>query len=176
MRRTFYFAALAATLALVAGPAVADHVSEPTIPITGMTLRLYKYQELPSTLLTACDGSEEVTFANLRVESLVTASGIGSEGNPSEHYHERLKLEVITQLGQPQQAEKYQWDVEWKHSNIPPHASQVVGSPVRTWESSQTNQRILGVYPSGTVLRFTEVLTTLESEQQFVSVCTFTVG
>lgn len=179
MRRTPYLLALAAVLALVAGPATADHVSEPTKPVDGFAIRLYEYQNLANTLLTACDGSEVVNFNPVRVESLVTSTAIGNTGDPSEHYNERVKPRIVVNLGQSNEKEQVPPGsftyVEWKHSNIPPHAAQVPGFPARTWESSEDGLVIKGLAP-GTVFRVYGTLTGRESGNFFEVSCTFTVG
>ncbi|MDP9143703.1 MAG: hypothetical protein M3N43_03245, partial [Actinomycetota bacterium] len=79
MRWKLGFAALVAILlgvlvgaivfALV--PVEAVHVTEPTLPLTGMRVQAYEYPNLQATLL-RCDGTDKTTINNLRVEPLVT--------------------------------------------------------------------------------------------------------
>ena len=172
MRRAPFFAALALAMALVAGPAVADHVNEPTTPITAVRMALYQYSNSAETLLTVCNGSEVVLFDNMRVETFVTAAGVKGNGNPSEHFDERLTLVRVLNLGQNNEAEKYEWEAFWRHSNIPPHALRAAGSG---WESSQNKQQLEN-YAAGTVLRFIDKVSPLESGGSFTASCTFTVG
>lgn len=177
MKRFTY--ALVLVLALVAGsvPAIADHIVEPTTPISETGIEIYSYPNF-STALTACDGTEiplnvDGTVAkDIRVETFVD-SPARQAGNPSEHWTETIALFIVTKLGQPNEVEKYEWAVDWNHSNIPPHASGGIGD--NGWESSQNNQN-LRRYAPGTILRFKSTVTGLESGLQFETSCTFKVG
>lgn len=176
MKRILYSVALVTALALVSVPAIADHITEPTAPITGTSMEIYAYPNFP-TRLVQCDGSETpltidgVPADSVRIETFVTSNALRF-GNPSEHYTEIVALFLVRDLGTPQETERYEWDTKWKHSNIPPHASAARGNG---WESSQNNQSFR-VYPAGTVLRFKTQVVGDESGNVFTDSCTFTVG
>lgn len=178
MKRKHYVAVIAVLMALVAAPAVADHIIEPTSPITEYTLEVYAYPNF-ATRLTACDGTEVLfnmdgTVADDARFETFTDHPTRGVGNPSEHWDETLTLFVVENFGNPRrEVEHYQWRVSWKHSNIKPHAHGGVGD--NGPESSQNSQR-LDIYPPGTILRLRGDLTTLESGQQFTAQCTFLVG
>lgn len=178
MRRIGYVVALAAALALVSIPVVADHVTEPQTPISSAALVVYAYPNF-STRLTACDGSEVVkrvdgTVAkDVRMETFVNSTSMAA-GNPSEHWTEEITLFVVTGLGTRLEVERYEWSAMWRHSNIPPHAKGGILSHAG-WESSQNNQR-LDRYAAGTILRFRTQVIGDESAIQLEAVCTFKVG
>lgn len=177
MKTRLLFVALALALTAVAVPAGADHIVEPTAPISEYTMEVYSYPNF-ATRLVACDGSEVVRqidgslSLDVRFETFVE-SPARFEGGPSEHYDETLTLFVVTRLGRQNETERYQWRVSWKHSNIGPHRRSGIGD--NGPESSQNSQRI-ELYPAGTILRFRGDLTTLESDQQLTVQCTFRVG
>lgn len=153
-------------LLMLSVPVVADHVSEPTAPITGTALELYEYGNKAVTLLTACDGTETVTFDFLRVESVITDTG-----RPSEHFDEWI---ILYQTELNGRSPRYIWQVRWRHSNVPPHGTTRNGDPHR-WESSETNQKLNDFEP-GIRLRFTSRIEGLESGGVFLDSCDFIVG
>ena len=170
--------ALALALVAVAVPAAADHIVEPTSPISEYTMEVYVYPNFV-TRLVKCDGTEVLrnvdgTIAkDARFETFTDHPTRGI-GNPSEHYDETLTLFIVQNFGDPRrEVEKYQWRVSWNHSNVKPHASGGVGG--NGPESSQ-NSQLLTPYPSGTILRIRGDLKTHESGQQLSVQCTFRVG
>lgn len=177
MKTRLLFVAFVLALIAVAVPAAADHIVEPTAPISEYTMEVYSYPNFV-TRLVKCDGTEVVRkidgsiSADVRFETFVE-SPARFEGGPSEHYDETLTLFIVTRLGRPNEVEQYQWRVGWKHSNIGPHTRGGIGD--NGPESSQNSQRV-DSFPPGTVLRLRGDLTTLESNQQLTVECTFKVG
>lgn len=177
MKRFTY--ALLLVLALVVGtvPALADHVSEPTSPITEYTMEVYNYPNF-ATRLIFCDGTEILReidgdiAVDARFETFVDYPA-RSTGSPSEHWDETLTLFIVERLGTSREVEKYEWRVSWRHSNVGQHQLGGVGD--NGPESSQNSQN-LRAYAPGTILRLRGDLTTLESGQQFSTECTFKVG
>lgn len=159
MRRFVYLLIVAALMVAVAVPAIADHVTEPTAPLTGINLHVYQYPN-PQTTTLSCSGSEVVTFDNMRVESRVTATG-----TPSEHWDERLTLYQVQGSGLRERIQ-YIWDVTWRHANIPPHQ--------QIFEAHQTNQQLGAL--TGLKLRWVDTVTGRESGLKFTDSCTFIVG
>lgn len=187
MRRTPLFAALAFGLMLgLSAPVLADHVSEPTSPITGTRMRVYQYTDKVTphqsvrndgglvSFVNGCDGSQTVFFDNMRMETFVQAKSVRLNENPSEHYVEQVGLYVVTNPGLSTETMVYEWSSEWKHQNIPPHAKPGGGSD-RGWESSSNNQR-LSAYAPGTILRWLHELRAYPSGGVFIETCTFIVG
>lgn len=160
MRKTVHLIVIAVLIALIAGPAAADHIVEPSAPITATELLLYKYPD--RTTMLACDGTDVVTFDNMRIESRVTATAA-----PSEHFRERLTVYQVENPGTRIERIRYIWSVDWKHSNIPPHGP-------RLWESHQSNQRLDD--HTGQTLIVEDVITGDVTGAQFISTCRFLVG
>ena len=177
MKIRLLLVALALALVAVAVPAAADHIVEPTTPITEVTMEVYSYPNF-ATRLVKCDGSEILrnidgsVALDARIETFVD-SPARALGNPSEHYNETLTLFVVANPGTRREVEKYQWRVSWNHSNIGPHSRGGVGD--NGPESSQNSQR-LDIYPPGTILRVRSDVSTLESGQKLSVQCTFRVG
>jgi hypothetical protein len=67
---------------LVASPAIAHHVNEPTAPITSVAFRLGEY-----ATGTPAQCGDTVDFQNLRVEQFVTV-----DAKPSEHWTTRVEV------------------------------------------------------------------------------------
>lgn len=178
MKTRLLFVALVLALTAVAVPSMADHISEPTSPISEYTMEVYVYPNF-ATRLSLCNGTEILRNLNgtvakdARFETFTDHPTRGI-GNPSEHYDETLTLFIVQNFGDPRrEVEKYQWRVSWKHSNIGPHRLSGVGD--NGPESSQ-NSQLLSPYPPGTILRIRGDLTTHESGQQLTVQCTFKVG
>ena len=113
---------VALALVLVAVPAVADHVTEPQWPITRLVVDVYEYPDRLGTLLSACDGSEKVTFSNLRVEPLISYVQDGN-GSPSEHWRVRIEVLPGRMVNGVFRHEKSRGGAGtiWTHQNVPPH-------------------------------------------------------
>lgn len=149
MRRVPYFVALALALALVAGPAVADHVSESTLPIKAIVaLNVFAYPD-GTTKLIACDGSEARTWVAARIEpklSFETPNGSIDNRNPSEHFVVRITVSrlIPDTTGGGLNVVK-DWDAVWFHQNREPHATKP-----QQWEVTQSNtyglQQHLGLW------------------------------
>lgn len=148
MRRVPYFAALALALALVAGPAIADHVVEPTLPIKDIVaLNIFAYPD-GTTKLVACDGSETRTWSSARIEPKLSfeAPNQGDNRNPSEHFVVRITVSRLMPdpTGGGFNVVK-DWDAVWFHQNRGPHAT----NP-QQWEVTQSNtyglQQHLGLW------------------------------
>lgn len=152
MRRiALVFAALAVGLVLSPLGADATHVSEPTAPVTGISLRMGEYPGVNQNPLT-CDGTEQVTFENLRIEPLVTVSA-----KPSEHWVLRISVFKGSRLD---------WDVQVPHQNAPPH---FIGT---TFEAAQSNQYRLSQEPGPWTV--TATVSGQESGARYSTSCTFT--
>lgn len=168
---------IAGLVIATAVPAVADHISEPTSPITEYTMEVYSYPNF-STALTACDGTEVLLNADgtiakdLRFETFVDYPA-RSTGSPSEHWDETITLFVVKNFGQRNEVEQYEWRVHWRHSNVGQHQLGGVGG--NGPESSQNSQN-LRAYAPGTILRLRGDLVGLESGARFSAECTFKVG
>lgn len=152
MKRTPYFAALALLLLLlVSVPAVADHVTEPTAPITGVELELSHYG---SGTPIVCGGVASSTFRNLRIDPIVIVSA-----RPSEHW--TAKLTMNSQLNRGAN-----WYLLWEHQNVPPHARSL------RWVAGQGSQSL---QPGADYVVTWEVWGD-ESGVYFTETCSFTVG
>lgn len=143
-------------------PVLADHVLEPTAPITGVELRVYNYPHA-ATLLTACDGSETVSWNNVRIEPDVIAVA-----KPSEHFDGRIVFAKVLNPGR-RETVRAVWDNEWKHSNLPPHTN----TESLKWEASMGNNYEL---IPGTMYEISFRGHTLESQVFYETSCRFKVG
>lgn len=153
------------TIASTTTPARADHVQEPTSPITGVEWRVYDY---PRIALQACGhlvdaGAEPHVFSeggSLRFEL-----DVSSEAQPSEHWVARFTLSKLTKPGA--RNEKAQPILDWfsRHANQPAHSR-------RAFEMWQNNFYNL---EAGTYL-FTVHLTGLESGNVVSDECRVTVA
>jgi hypothetical protein len=94
---------------LVASPAIAHHVNEPTAPITSVAFRLGEY-----ATGTPAQCGDTVDFQNLRVEQFVTV-----DAKPSEHWTTRIEWRNPRGLGSPY--------ILWPHQNVGPHGSLNIG-------------------------------------------------
>jgi hypothetical protein len=90
---------------LVASPAIAHHVNEPTAPITSVAFRLGEY-----ATGTPAQCGDTVDFQNLRVEQFVTV-----DAKPSEHWTTRVEVKNPRGYGSGY------W--LWPHQNVGPHGS-----------------------------------------------------
>ncbi len=100
-------AVLIVLLLALALPAAASHVSEPTEPITAVSMALFDYQTQQSPL--ACDDSDVVTFAVLQVDLFVEAATA-----PSEHWISSFDVRHAAQS-------PGSWTMTWPHQNTAPH-------------------------------------------------------
>lgn len=162
MRRVFIALALGLMLGLSV-PVVADHVSEPTAPLTSVDLQL---QEYATHTFIDCDAAvpQQVDFGNLRIEAFARFEGFPGV-NPSEHWDLRVRV------GEPRfdrngnMTVDLAWTARWKHQNVPPHAN---GSK---WEIVEANHYDLG---DRLGLWVVEVLVTAnESGRVFEESCVF---
>lgn len=123
MKRTLYIAALVAALALASFPAIADHVSEPTLPIKQIVaLNIYDYPN-QVTKINNCDGSESRTWGSARIEPLLSFETPfpGANANPSEHFSVRITVSTVTQTAR-REIVRTDWDALWAHQNRGPHS------------------------------------------------------
>lgn len=162
MRRASYFAALASLLVLVAGPVIGDHVIEPTAPVTGMQLFLYKYTS-PTTTLMRCDGTDRITFDQVRIEPRISVAA-----KPSEHYTVNIQVTFAESLSGRAAITFRQWGLTWSHQNVGPHTKG--GSVEKPWEVAQVNQWLHGRLGFWTV---NATVTGEESGAVFERSCTF---
>lgn len=124
-RSRILFLALVLLVAM-AVPAVAHHVNEPTAPLADVHLSVLQYPHLDSRL-SACDGSETVDWANIRfiVDAIPSRS-------PSEHFDVRV---ISTVDDDPNDRRSMvDWDVTWKHQNVPPHAPRFRIVQANVWD------------------------------------------
>ena len=144
MRRTLYFAALVAALALMAVPATGDP-GEPTAPVTAVFLSLGDYG---TSVDLACDVevTESMTWAQLlasdadrfsggrmRIEAFANVAGF-----PSEHWRTRLHIDKVVR-GNGGSIRVQPWDYyDWRHQNVPPSGRQ-------NWEITQTAHQFTGL-------------------------------
>ena len=164
MKVRVLFVALALALTAIAVPAVADHIVEPQFPITSLRLDVYQYGHRDTTLLSACDGSEKVTFSNLRVEPLVTWERDAARVNPSEHFTVFIGVlpgRIVN--GEFRRQLTGGSGTEWHHQNVPPHRGN------RPYEVTQwdTYMAVLGYW------QVTVIITGEESGVVFTSSCVF---
>lgn len=162
MKRIPYFAALAASIALIAGPAIADHVTEPTAPVTGLFLKVYKYTDPLNTMM-RCDGTDRITFDQVRIEP-----GVSVAGKPSEHYTVNVNVAFAESLSGRAAVTFKQWGASWKHQNVAPHANG--GTAEKPREVAEVNQWLHGR------LGFWIVETSVTGEESgaaFTRSCTF---
>lgn len=131
------FIALALALTAIAVPSMADHVSEPTAPVTGLTVALYKYTDRANTLM-RCDGTDQITFDTVRVEP-----GVSVASKPSEHFTVHQSVTFTERLNGKASTTFRQWGSLWRHQNAPAH-SVGGGSLDRPWEVAETNQYLEG--------------------------------
>lgn len=133
-RRTFLKRGLVGGVGALAisTPAFANHLAEPTWPITGLRLRCYQYPfgaDLP------VDGSGKFAFNALRIEPMLTYQRTARKDNPSEHYTTRIEVlhgrlfNGAFRASQP----KTGWQDVWHHENVPPHFAGA------EWEVVQAN-------------------------------------
>ena len=87
--------------------ASADHISEPTAPITGIGLQLAHYS---SGTIIECGTVASALFRNLRVDPIVIASA-----RPSEHFTGKV-------IWHSQSVRIWNGYQKWDHSNVPPDA------------------------------------------------------
>lgn len=136
MRRIAVALVLGAMLGLSV-PAIGDHVTEPTAPVTGLFLKVYKYTDPQNTMM-RCDGTDQITFDQVRIEP-----GISVAGKPSEHYTVNMNVTFAESLSGRAHITFKQWGNTWKHQNVGPHASGgLVGKPPA--EVAQANQWLHG--------------------------------
>ena len=154
--------ALALALTAIAAPAIADHVNEPTAPITSLRTLVYDYPAIQNPL--RCDGTDKVTFSTLRVEPLLTHLQDGN-GGASEHW--TLRMSVLP--GDMRNGEFRARlsaggaDTVYHHQNTPPH------HPFTEDEANQWNTYMHRV--GWWQVRVT--VTGEESGRVFETVCTF---
>jgi hypothetical protein len=171
---------LVVLLALMATPAVATHVQEPTAPITGLHLRVLHYA-FPRQIA-ECDW-QVYPFFGARIEGYVTFAA-----KPSEHFYAQIQ---VVKLRGPVPEEKKSagiiptWAADWSHQNVGPHsvtgpfedgppAYRFTGERTNTWfrDSSQTTTTSVaepGFY------RITATVKGEESGNAFTEECTIEV-
>lgn len=147
---------LLGALTFAATPAVA----QATGSIEGVDLHVYQYPNAATTTL-VCDGTDIVTFDNMRVESQVDIVGQGE----SERFDRRLTLYLVSGSG-PRQQVTYIWDDLTRNHSKP--AGQAV------FEVHQTNQRLDSF--TGAKLRWVVTLTGRTSGVSISETCDFTVA
>lgn len=125
-------------LLMVSVPVVADHVTEPVLPIKEIVaLNIFAYPDGASKLV-ACDGSETRTWVAARIEpklSFETPNGSIDNRNPSEHFVVRITVSrLVPDLTGGGFNIVKDWDALWFHQNREPHATKP-----QLWEVTQSN-------------------------------------
>lgn len=143
-------------------PAVADHVSEPTAPITGVGIRVFDYPNAVTML--RCDGTDVALFDEARVEL-----DVRSDTKPSEHFTAIREYYLAVPDRRGRLLAPYKDQTVWEHSNVPPHTP----TEGKNWEHVQSNHRFED-YTGPFTFRFR--VTGDESGNTFEVVCPFTVG
>lgn len=166
-----------ALVLLLGGQVSATHVNEPTSPITGVTLKVFKYSEgiKDPAYMVNCDSSTPPKFFPdvIRVEGYVNAATF-----PSEHFNLDLRAEFIPRFG-VSQTRKHDWNNIWGHQNIPPHpVIPQVWMPDGTiqrpgWKAVTANQymNVNDVAKPLGVWELVLTVTGMESGQVFVDTC-----
>lgn len=137
MKVRVLFVAFILALIAVAVPVMGDHVSEPTAPVTGLTVRIYRYTDPQRTLL-KCDGTDRITFDTVRIEP-----GVSVASKPSEHFTVTQNVTFTERLNGQAATTFKQWSSRWSHQNAPAHS--FGGADLaKPWEVAQTNQYLEG--------------------------------
>lgn len=136
MRRLFIALALGLLLGLSV-PVVADHVSEPTTPVTGLTVALYRYTDPQNTMM-RCDGTDRITFDTVRIEP-----GVSAASKPSEHFTVHQVVTFTEQLNGKAITTFKQWGTTWRHQNASAHSFGGIDLS-KPWEVAETNQYLEG--------------------------------
>lgn len=144
MRRTPYFVALAAALALVAGPAIGDP-GEPTAPVNNVTLALGNYATglklacatpVPASMTwdqLQASSADRFPASRMRIEAFVNVQAL-----PSEHWRSRLHIDKV-ERGNGGSIVFREWDYyDYRHQNVPP-------SGRRNWELTQSAHQFTGL-------------------------------
>ncbi len=164
-KRTILVAALIAGL-VGATPAIADHATPPTEPVTSVAWRVYPY---PNGVKQACGplvdaGADPYIFQQgdgIRAEVDVTA-----DAQPTEHWRGTVFLLTVKNKGQNNEGTSKVWDSLTRHQNMPGHTVK------SAWEAWQTNS--YNLEPGEYAYRI--VLIGDESGVRFDEFCHFTVG
>ncbi|HKY47509.1 MAG TPA: hypothetical protein VJQ79_05935 [Acidimicrobiia bacterium] len=162
MKIRLLFVALALALTAIAIPSQADHVNEPTAPITAIGMRVFDYPHAVTML--RCDGTDVVLFDEARVEL-----DVRSEVKPSEHFTATREYYLSVPDRRGRLIGRYKDQAVWEHSNIPPHTP----TEGKDWEHVQSNHRFED-YTGPFTFRFRVVGD--ESGNEFEVICPFTVG
>jgi hypothetical protein len=162
MKTRLLLAALALALTAIAVPAIADHVLEPTTPITGIGMRVFDYPHAVTML--RCDGTDVVLFDEVRAEL-----DVRSDSKPSEHFTATREYYLAVPDRRGRLLTPYKDQTEWHHSNIPPHTP----TEGKDWEHVQSNHNF-DDYTGPFTFRFRVVGD--ESGNAFEVICPFKVG
>lgn len=162
MKVRVLFVALALALTAIAVPSLADHVSEPTAPITGVGIRVFDYPNAVTML--RCDGTDVVLFNEARAEL-----DVRSDSKPSEHFTATREYYLAVPDRRGRLLAPYKDQAVWNHSNIPPHTP----TDGKSWEHVQSNHNFAD-YTGPFTFRFRVVGD--ESRNSFEVICPFTVG
>lgn len=150
--RPLFIAFVLGALLMMSIPAIADHVSEPTLPIAAVrSLDIYDYPNLV-TRIGNCDGSETRTWDSARVElriSFEMPNGRSDNANPSEHFQVREVVSRVTEKANGDLSFRKDWDAMWSHQNRGPHTE-----TAQRWEVVQSNTYFLQEHPGLWHIRF----------------------
>ena len=110
-------------IGLVAAPAVADHINEPTAPIVALDLTVLDYA---SDTLADCSGQTPFAFDKARLDTRIRVSAA-----PSEHFTVKFESQhrTVTPKGQTVWVKTGFWP-QWSHQNVEPHADTITKWPV----------------------------------------------
>jgi len=176
-----YIAVLVIGLTLAPIVAQANHIHEPTHPISNYELKLEDYA---GTYVLLCDGTDVISFHKLRISPLAESDeawsapngeGVPGHHDPSEHFSTGWQIDqrVVSSKGQ------ISWVMEertvWAHSNIPGDTnSSKFNVAYATITPGQPNGGSSTVLDPGTY-RITAELLADVSAIHFVQTCQFTV-
>lgn len=127
---------------------LADHVSEPSLPIKQIVaLNIYDYPNAV-TKINNCDGSETRTWNAARIEPQVSfelqqPDGSPANDDPSEHF--AVRLDVFRGFPGRQTIWRKDWDALWVHQNRGPHANNPQSMEI-TQSNSYFLQEHLGLW------------------------------
>jgi hypothetical protein len=127
MKRLLYSVVCTGALILASIPAIADHVTEPTLPIEGLTLKIWDYPD-STTQIVNCDGSETRAWEKARIEGSLSfqrarADGTSAGADPSEHFRVEIIVSTVTIKNNGDVTKRKDWDAEWRHQNREAHSN-----------------------------------------------------
>ena len=170
-----FVAFLLGALLMLAVPALANHISEPTHPISGFELKIEDYA---GTAVLACNGSDVATFDKFRISTLAMSAEALAVAEPSEHFDTGWQIDrKVYSSTKPNIFQWVKWSrVVWGHQNIPAWHfgdSTKFNTAYATITPGAPNGGSDYVLPPGEY-RITAELLGRESGNHFVNTCSWT--